>query len=139
MNVKMCILSAKTEKFFTAARKEYEKRLSRFCKLKTKEYRNPDKLLKDIEKDSLVVIAGCRGEQLSSTELADRISSLELGGTSGMTLVIGAEDSESIKAGVAHTEFSISRMSMSAGMTAAVALEQIYRAYKIINGETYHK
>ena len=139
MNVKMCILSGKTEKFFAAARKEYEKRLGRFCKLKIKEYKNPEKLLKDIEKDSHVVLVRSRGEQLSSTDLADRISSMELNGTSGMTIVIGADNEESIAVGVEHVDFSISRMSMSSGMTAAVALEQIYRAYKIIHGETYHK
>lgn len=139
MNVKMCILSGKTEKFFTAARKEYEKRLSRFCKLKTKEYRNADKLLKDVEKDSTVIIVGNRGEQLSSTDLADKISSMELNGVSSMTLVIGAEGEEGIASLNNRHEFSISRMDMSAGLASAVALEQLYRAYKIMNGETYHK
>ena len=137
MNIKLYVLSAKQEKFYVSAREEYQKRLARYCKLSVKEYKTLDKLLKDVGNDERVYYISTKGNLMSSEELAKRISDMETGGISRMTVVI-AEGFEKAFSGN-FSNVGISKMDMSAELTSVVALEQIYRAYKIINGETYHK
>lgn len=137
MNIKLYVLSAKQEKFYVSAREEYMKRLARYCKLSVKEYKTLDKLLKDVGNDERVYYISTKGNLMSSEELAKRISDMETGGISRVTAVIAEGFEEAFPGN--FNNVGISKMDMSAELMSVVALEQIYRAYKIINGETYHK
>ena len=116
------------EKFYTAAIDEYSKRLSRYCKLniiqvadeKTIENstekemdiikaKEGERILKNIPYDAFVITLEINGKMLDSEELADKINKLGIMGESHIVFVIGG------------------------------SLEQIYRSYRIINNEPYHK
>ncbi|MBE6020160.1 MAG: 23S rRNA (pseudouridine(1915)-N(3))-methyltransferase RlmH [Firmicutes bacterium] len=137
MNISLYILSSKPEKFYVKARKEYEKRLGRYCKLTVKEFKNKEKMSKAFAPDQTVIFVDETGRQMSSEKLAEAISAAEVGGISKVTVVVGYPYEERVFDNAER--LAVSRMSLSADLLSTVVLEQIYRAYKIINGETYHK
>ena len=103
----LCVGKIK-EKFFRMAIDEYAKRLGRYCKLEIIEVadeKTPDnasdhkvelikekegeRLLKNISRDAFVIALAIDGKQLSSEELASKIESLGIQGTSHIQLIIG--------------------------------------------------
>ncbi|WP_312702040.1 23S rRNA (pseudouridine(1915)-N(3))-methyltransferase RlmH [Sedimentibacter sp.] len=147
------------EKFFIDAINEYTKRLSKFCKL-TEEVipderaddsysqaeieqvktREGIKIINSIPKNSYVIIMDIKGKQLSSEELADKISNLGVNGISDITFVIGGSNGLSedvIKK--ADFRLSFSKMTFPHQLFKIILLEQVYRTFKINAGETYHK
>ncbi len=137
MNIKLYVLSGSQEKFYLSARQEYLKRLARYCKISVREYKTLDKLLKDLGNDERIYNISTKGNLMSSEELAQRISDMETGGISRISLIIAEEFEKAF--GGNFSNVGISKMDMSYELMSVVTLEQIYRAYKIINGETYHK
>lgn len=135
-------MCSKPQKHYIKARKEYEKRLSRYCKLTVKEFKTEDKLIKALGTSYQMLVfvdeTGCR---ISSEELAESISAAEVKGISKTAVVLGCsyEKAGEERADDSIKRLAVSRMSLSADLLCTVMLEQIYRAYKIINGETYHK
>ncbi|MBQ9119896.1 MAG: 23S rRNA (pseudouridine(1915)-N(3))-methyltransferase RlmH [Lachnospiraceae bacterium] len=147
------------EKFFTDAIAEYSKRLSRYIKLEIIELadeKTPDhasaaeeeqikkkegeRILKSIKDGAYVIALAIEGKQLSSTELADRIEQLSIGGDSHIVFIIGGSlglDPEVLKR--ADYLLSFSKMTFPHQLMRVVLLEQIYRSYRIIQGEPYHK
>lgn len=125
--------------FYEEAKKEYEKRLSRYCKLniiKTKGIHNLEKKIKDVEEIYFVT----SGKNLLSSEaLAEMIRSLEIQGKSKISFFIGSPEDLEILEGKSVIPFSISPMQLSRGLLSTILLEQIYRAYRIIKNEPYHK
>lgn len=154
----MCVGKIK-EKYFSMAIDEYAKRLSRYCKLeiievadeKTDENasfaeemmvkeKEGDRLLKNIKDSSYVVALAIDGKQLDSVELSDKIEKLGVGGVSHITFVIGGSlglDERILKR--ADFKLSFSKMTFPHQLMRVVLLEQIYRSYRIMNGEPYHK
>lgn len=147
------------EKFFIDAINEYTKRLSKFCKL-TEEVipderaddsysqaeieqvktREGIKIINSIPKNSYVIIMDIKGKQLSSEELADKISNLGVTGISDITFVIGGSNGLSedvIKK--ADFRLSFSKMTFPHQLFKIILLEQVYRAFKINARQTYHK
>lgn len=137
MNIKIFLKLKKSEKYYEKARKEYEKRLKRYCKISVREFKNSDRLIKELEGEKYVVFVGETGRQLSSEKLAEKISGAEVSGISSAAVVVGVPVPEDFAR--EHGRMAVSRMSLSEDLLGVVVLEQIYRAYKIINGETYHK
>lgn len=147
------------EKFFTDAINEYTKRLSKFCKL-TEEI-IPDeradesfsqseieqvkikegiKILNKISKNSYIIVLDVKGKQLSSEELAEKINTLGIDGTSDITFIIGGSNGLSQDVlDMASFKLSFSKMTFPHQLFKVILLEQIYRAFKINAGETYHK
>lgn len=147
------------EKFFDEAVKEYGKRLGRYCRLEiiqVADERTPDgagealkKQIKDREgerilaqiKDGAYVIAlAIEGKMLDSEELAEKLGQLAVGGVSQIVFVIGGSLglSQAIL-GRADYQLSFSRMTFPHQMMRVILLEQIYRGYRILNHEPYHK
>lgn len=133
MNFKVYVVSKKIEKFYLEAVAEYEKRLSRYCKIELVQVKNESALLKKLSDKSYMVKINNVGEKLSSELLAEKIESYGLSSVSDISLVIGDVELE------CQESFCISPMDMDPGLEAAVLFEQIYRGYRIINGEPYHK
>lgn len=147
------------EKFFVQAIEEYSKRLSRYCKLEIIELadeKTPDnaseqvnqnikdkegaRILASIKDDEYVIALAIEGKMLDSVELSDKIEKLGVSGTSNITFVIGGSLglSENVMKR-ADYKLSFSKMTFPHQLMRVVLLEQIYRAYRIMKGEPYHK
>lgn len=147
------------EKFYREAAAEYEKRLSRYCKMEiiqVEDERTPDKagvaleteikrkeaerIMKYIREEAYVVTLEIQGGMYDSEEFAGRIEKLALQGISHIQFVIGGSlglHEEVCKR--ADLAVSFSKMTFPHQLMRVILLEQIYRAYRIINGEPYHK
>ena len=147
------------EKYLRDAIAEYTKRLSRYCKLETIEVadeKTPDnasenaeemirqkeaeRLLKYIREDAYLITLEIGGKQLTSEEFSEKIEKLGIHGTSHIIFVIGG----SIGIGKAVLEksdyaLSFSKMTFPHQLMRVILLEQIYRGYRIMSGEPYHK
>ena len=154
----LCVGKVK-EKFFTDAIKEYSKRLSRYCKLEIVEVadeKTPDgaselvvsqikeKEAERMEKylpDSAYVIAlAIEGKKLTSEKLAEKIDSLGISGTSHLVFLIGGSLGMSDRLlKPADYLLSFSDMTFPHQLMRVILLEQVYRSYRIIHGEPYHK
>lgn len=147
------------EKYLRDAIAEYVKRLSKYCKLdiiEVQDEKTPDhasdvveesirskeaeRILKYMKEDAFIVTLEIGGKMLSSEELADKIEKLGIQGTSHIMFIIGG----SIGLGNAVLErsnlaLSFSKMTFPHQLMRVILLEQIYRSYRIINKEPYHK
>lgn len=154
----VCVGKVK-EKFYRDALTEYTKRLSRYCNLaitevadeKTKEQatdtecaivkdREGERILKAIREDGYVIALAIDGKNPDSVELSEKIEQLALTGKSNVYFVIGG--SLGLSDAVmrrADYKLSFSRMTFPHQLMRVILLEQIYRSYRIINHEPYHK
>ncbi len=158
MNINIISVGKIKEKYFTAAIDEYAKRLSRFVKLNITEVQDekiPDnasgkemelvkekegaKILAKLPQNSFVVTLCIEGKELSSEELAEKISDISMT-SSNITFIIGGSlglaDAVKCKS---NLRLSFGRMTLPHQLMRVVLLEQIYRAFKINNNESYHK
>lgn len=133
MNIKIYIVGDKIEKTFLEGIKEYEKRLSRYCKVKLQHFKNEEQLLKKISDKTYKILISVMGTTVTSEELAKKINQLGITGKSDITIIIGANN-------LPHDELlAISPMEMDLGIKTLIMFEQIYRSYRILNNEPYHK
>ena len=138
---------------------EYSKRLSRYCRLEIIEAadeKTPDnasetvedsirnkegeRILKYIRDDAFVITLEIAGEQLTSEKFAEKINTLGIRGTSHIQFVIGGSiglGKEVLKR--SDYALSFSKMTFPHQLMRVILLEQIYRSYRIISGEPYHK
>ena len=159
MKITLATVGKIKEKFFEDAIKEYSKRLSRYCKLeilqvadeKTPEgaseavelqikEKEGQRILSLIRDDAYVIALAIEGKMLDSEELAERIEKLGVSGISQIVFVIGG--SLGLSAQVmkrADYALSFSRMTFPHQLMRVVLLEQIYRSYRIMNHQPYHK
>lgn len=133
MNIKIYIVGDKIEKTFLEGIKEYEKRLSRYCKIKLQHFKNKEQLLKKTSDKTYKILISVMGTTVTSEELAEKINQLGITGKSDVTIIIGADN-------LPHDEvLAISPMEMDLGIKTLIMFEQIYRSYRILNNEPYHK
>ena len=159
MKITLVTVGKIKEKFFEDAIKEYSKRLSRYCKLEilqVAEEKTPEgaseavelqikekegqRILSLIRDDAYVIALAIEGKMLDSEELAERIEKLGVSGISQIVFVIGG--SLGLSAQVmkrADYALSFSRMTFPHQLMRVVLLEQIYRSYRIMNHQPYHK
>ena len=96
--------------------------------------------MKYIPEQAYVVTLEILGKQLDSVEMADKINRLGIGGTSHIVFIIGG--SLGLHQSVSDRsdfKLSFSKMTFPHQLMRVVLLEQIYRSYRIINNEPYHK
>ena len=130
------------EKFYTEAVREYSKRLSRYCTLSITEVkdREGERILKSIRPDGYVIALAIDGKQPDSIELSREIEKLGLGGVSHIYFVIGGSLGLSDKVlKRADARLSFSKMTFPHQLMRVILLEQIYRSYRIMHHEPYHK
>ncbi len=132
------------ESFYREAVAEYAKRLSRFVKLEIKEL--PEGANPEAEADSIlralrgyVIVLAVEGEKQSSEQLASRLAKLQDEGKD-VTFVIGSSCglSERVKR-AADYRLSFSDMTFPHQLMRVILAEQVYRAYMIGAGASYHK
>ena len=153
----ICIGKIK-EKFFKDAISEYSKRLSKYCKLnilelpdekipekininieneiKSKEYEN---IIKHIKKDSYIICLDLTGKHFSSEELSKNIENISMQ-SSQITFIIGGSLGLNEKVlNIANQKICFSKMTFPHQLIRVFLLEQLFRSFKISNGETYHR
>lgn len=147
------------EKFYVEAVREYSKRLSRYCQLtvtevadeKTKEQASPaeialvknregERILKALHDDGYVIALAIAGANPDSVAFSDKLGKLGLAGKSHIYFVIGGSLGLSDDVLARSDErLSFSAMTFPHQLMRVILLEQIYRAYRILNHEPYHK
>ena len=159
MNITILCVGQIKEKYFRDAIAEYQKRLSRYCKLqmievadeKTKENvseaendlirkKEGERLLKHIKDSDYCITLEIDGKMLTSEGLSKEIDRLGLAGKSSLVFVIGGSiglDTAVLKR--SDYALSFSKMTFPHQLMRVILLEQIYRSYRIMRGEPYHK
>lgn len=133
------------EKYLTDAITEYEKRLSKYTKLDIVELKDSNMkqeaelILKNINEKDFVVTLEINGNMLDSPTFSKKIDEW-LMYNPNITFVIGGSDGldETVK-NRSNYQLSFSKMTFPHQLFRVLLLEQIYRSFKIINNETYHK
>lgn len=159
MEIKILSVGKIKEKYLTEGIKEYSKRLSRYCKLsfyqvadeKTPDHASEalntqikdtegDRLMKHIREQDYVIALAIDGEMMDSVELSKKIERLGVEGKSSIAFVIGG--SLGLSSSVqkrADLKLSFSPMTFPHQLMQMILLEQIYRSFRIMNHEPYHK
>ena len=159
MKITVACVGKIKEKYLRDGIQEYAKRLSRYCRLEWYEVadeRTPDgasaaqeerirdtegaRLLRGIPDSSYVIALAIDGAMLDSPGLAAKISDLALGGVSQIVFVIGGSlglSQQILKR--ADFSWSFSKLTFPHQLMRMMLLEQIYRGYRILHGEPYHK
>lgn len=136
----LCVGGLK-ESYFREACAEYEKRLSAYVKLQTKECANDAALLAVLRASRGAKVAMCiEGKMRSSEELADLIDRTATAGKSEIVFAIGGAEGLTEEAKAAcELRLSMSPMTFPHRLARLMLLEQIYRAETILRGTGYHK
>lgn len=159
MKITIAAVGKIKESYWEAALAEYRKRLGRYCKLeilsvadeKTPDGASPaleaqikekegERLLAKLRPEAYVIALAIEGAMLDSVELAKKIEKLRVEGRGQVVFVIGGSLGLS-DAVLARANFllSFSKMTFPHQMMRVILAEQIYRSYRIIHGEPYHK
>lgn len=156
MNIKVIALGKLKEKFLKEGIEEFQKRLTPYAnfeiiELSPVEIRDENlteraldeeaqKILSHIKPQSYVITLEIQGKMLSSEEFAKKINNLTIDGISEIIFVIGSSCGLSkLVSERADFKLSFSKMTFLHQFARLILVEQIYRAFKIIKGETYHK
>ena len=154
----VCVGKVK-EKYLRDAIAEYEKRLSRYCKLQVIEVadektpdgastvvedqireREAERILKNLRPDDPVVTLEIEGKQMDSVDFAQKMEQMGVEGVSHIQFVIGGSLGLHEKVSkVSGWKLSFSKMTFPHQLMRVILLEQIYRGYRIMSGEPYHK
>ncbi|MCX7772951.1 MAG: 23S rRNA (pseudouridine(1915)-N(3))-methyltransferase RlmH [Clostridia bacterium] len=159
MTIHVIAVGKLKEEYLKDAQKEYLKRLSRFCKVEVVEIdeekapdnasclqeekvrqKEAERIRKALTKGTYVISLALDGQQLTSEGLAGQLQSLMLEGKSDISFIIGGStglDGALMKD--SDCKLCLSRMTFPHQLARIILLEQVYRGYKIINHETYHK
>lgn len=147
------------EKYLQDAISEYSKRLSRYCilniielsdeklpsnlndslinQIKEKESNN---IISHIDKNSYVIALDLKGKQYSSEDFSEKISNIALNSSSSITFIIGGTLGLSQNVLKYSNELvCFSKMTFPHQLIRIFLLEQIFRSFKILNNETYHR
>ena len=139
------------EKYFTEAVNEYLKRLSKYTKIELIEVKDEDfdisktllkekeSILKYIDEKDYIITLEIEGNELDSVSLSKKINDIQ-NNYSNITFIIGGSYGlhEDIKK-LSNYRLSFSKLTFPHQLFRVILLEQLYRSYKIINNETYHK
>ena len=140
----LCVGKIK-ENYLKEAIADYQKRISKYHKLEIIELPDSDiskeeeYLLKNINQKDYVITLEIEGKQINSLELAKKIDEVFITNSS-ITFVIGGSYGLSSKIKeLSNFHLSFSSLTFPHGLFRVILLEQIYRAFKILNNESYHK
>lgn len=159
MKIKIVAVGKLKEKYMIAGIQEYVKRMQAYSKMEIYEVmdeRIPDhaslaeetiikdregrKILDKIKQDDYMILLDVSGNQIDSVELSKHIENCMVAGKSSIAFVIGGSlghGKEVLER--ANFRLSFSKMTFPHQLMRLLLVEQIYRAFKIIKNETYHK
>ncbi len=159
MKISIVCVGKIKEKFYRDALEEYGKRLSRYCRLEILEVadektpegagaareeqirrREGERILARLKEDAFVITLEIAGEKMDSPAFAGMLEQIGLSGRSHIQFVIGGSLGlhEEVSAR-ADKRLSFSDMTFPHQLMRVILSEQIYRGYRILSGEPYHK
>lgn len=137
MKINIFIKKSKQTSEMQKALQEYYKRISPFCKLKLIEFTKSSDFSNKISSSEYIILVHKTFNLISSPDLAEKIKTITLYGNSTINMVLLQDD---VDFPLAHNDnFAISKLSLSYSLENLILTEQLYRAFTIINGKTYHK
>ena len=156
MKIKIIALGKIKEKFLKDGIEEFVKRLKPYVSIEIVELQPIEikdenllqkvleqegaKILENIKSDSYVITLEILGKQLSSEEFANKINEIIISGVGELVFIIGSSCGIApIVSQRANFKLSISKMTFLHQFARLLLVEQIYRAFKILKNETYHK
>lgn len=159
MNIRIVAVGKIKEKYIQEGIKEFSKRLSRYCNLDVVEIddekapenlsekemeivknKEGERILSKIPQNAYIIALAIEGKQLSSEALAERIEELMVNGTNDICFVIGGSLGLSTDVmNRSNYKLSFSKMTFPHQMMRLILLEQVYRGFRIMKGEPYHK
>lgn len=141
----ICVGKIKKE-YVKEAINDYKTRLSKYTKLEIIEVQDDNmkdeasRILKYVDEKDYIITLEIEGKMLSSKELSEKIDELNTYGNSNITFIIGGSDGlDEIIKQKSNFALSFSKLTFPHQLFRVLLLEQIYRSYKIINNEQYHK
>lgn len=158
LNISIVCVGKIKENYLKDAISEYSKRLSKFCnlniielsdeKLPSKlndsiinEIKNKEcnKMIQSLKKDSYIICLDLKGKQFTSEEFSEKIDNIALNFNSSITFIIGGTLglNEEILS-LSNEKICFSKMTFPHQLIRVFLLEQLFRAFKISNNETYH-
>lgn len=159
MNIHIISVGKIKEKYLKQGLAEFEKRLRPYCKLKINEVadeqapeqlsekeltqvkqKEGERILQKIKQTEYVIALDLQGVQWSSEQLAKEMDKLATSGKSSIAFVIGGSNglSEEVLRR-ANKKLSFSNMTFPHQLMKLILMEQVYRAFKILRNEPYHK
>lgn len=159
MNIHIISVGKIKEKYLKQGLAEFEKRLRPYCKLKIDEVadeqapeqlsekeltqvkqKEGERILQKIKQTEYVIALDLQGVQWSSEQLAKEMDKLATSGKSSIAFVIGGSNglSEEVLQR-ANKKLSFSNMTFPHQLMKLILMEQVYRAFKILRNEPYHK
>lgn len=143
--IKIVCVGKIKEKYLKEAIDDYKKRISKYHKIEIIEVNDSnikeekELILKHIDKKDYVISLDINANMLTSLELADKLDKTFIT-NSNICFVIGGSDGldEKIK-NISNYKLSFSKLTFPHQLFRVMLLEQIYRSFKILNNETYHK
>lgn len=159
MNIKVIAVGKIKEKYIQEGIKEFTKRLSRYCILDILEIEDEkapenlsekemeivkkkegERILAKIPQNSFIISLEIMGKQLSSEQLSKKIDDLMVNGVNDICFIIGGSLglSEEIT-NKSNFKLSFSEMTFPHQLMRLILLEQVYRTFRIMKGEPYHK
>lgn len=155
MKVRIIALGKIKEKFLKDGMDEFLKRLIPYASVEVVELspveikdqqiekalkEESEKILAHIKQDSYVITLEIQGKQLSSEEFASKINEITISGVGDLVFVIGSSCGLAPEVSArANFKLSFSKMTFLHQFARLILVEQIYRAFKILKNETYHK
>lgn len=144
--IKLLCIGKLKEEYLKEAVNDYLKRLNKYTKIELIELKDSnintekDEILKHIKTSDFIVSLAIEGKELNTLEFKNLIENNFINGNSNITFIIGGSDGlhDEIKE-LSNEKISFSRLTYPHGLFRVILLEQIYRSFKIMNNETYHK
>lgn len=143
--IKIICVGKLKEKYLTDACLEYLKRISKYTNVELIELKDSnivkekEEILKHLDKKNYIITLQIDGESIDSIELSKKIDKIFITNPN-ITFIIGGSDGldEEVKK-ISNYALSFSKLTFPHQLFRVMLLEQIYRSFKIINNETYHK
>lgn len=143
--IKIICVGKIKENFYKDAIDEYMKRLSKYHKVVIDELpdsninKEKDLILKHINKRDYIITLEIEGKEINSESLANLIDKTLIN-KPNITFIIGGSDGlhDDVKK-ISNYKLSFSKMTFPHQLFRIILLEQIYRSFKIIHNESYHK
>ena len=159
MNIDIITVGKIKEKHLQEGIKEFSKRLSKYCKLRILEVddekapqnlskkdmdkvkeKEGSKILNKLNSSSYIIALDIKGKSISSEELSEKVEDLMIKGNNHITFIIGGSLGLSNEVLTrCNYKLSFSKMTFPHQLMRLILLEQIYRGFRIMKNEPYHK
>lgn len=144
--IKIIVIGKLKEKYLIEAVNDYKKRINKYHKLEiieikdTNIYNEEKEIISLINKNEYILLLDIFGKEYSSVEFSNKLQNLFNSSNSNITFIIGSSEgvTEKIKE-IVNEKISFSKFTFPHGLFRVILLEQLYRSFKIINNEKYHK